>query len=184
MDSIQREEMPFQLKQLLPTKTISMENCISGSKAMKEGMKVIEPLLKSSARGNQRNRIVMGTVRGDLHDIGKNLFCALLEGAGFEVIDLGVDVAPEKFIDSLRTHDAKILGMSALITTTMSEMANTITKVKDAGIRSSTKIILGGAPVTEDYGKSIEADAATNDAIRGIDICKVWTKKQDGSITG
>jgi methylmalonyl-CoA mutase cobalamin-binding domain/chain len=116
----------------------------------------------------------VGTVRGDLHDIGKNIVATLLGAAGFDVIDLGVDVTPEQFVEAVRTQKPKIIGMSALLTVTMPEMENVVKELKKAGLKNQVKIIVGGAPLTEDYAKKIGADAYAPNAVAGVNICKKW----------
>ncbi|MEM1509757.1 MAG: corrinoid protein [Thermofilaceae archaeon] len=116
--------------------------------------------------------VVIGTVRGDLHDIGKSIVATMLRAAGFNVIDLGVDVPPEKFVEAAVQNKANIIGMSALLTTTMLEMKNVIEALKQAGIRDKVKVVVGGAAVTEEYAKSIGADAYGEDAVKAVKICK------------
>jgi len=132
------------------------------ARAMQAGMVLLKPhLIQSEVKSSAR--IAIGTVKGDLHDIGKNLVGMMLEGAGFEVIDLGVDVAPEKFVGAVQAG-AQLIGMSALLTTTMTSMVVTIEALKKAGIRDKVKVLIGGAPVTEDYAKQIGADGFAADA--------------------
>jgi methylmalonyl-CoA mutase cobalamin-binding domain/chain len=121
--------------------------------------------------------VVLGTVQGDLHDIGKNIFKVLLESAGFTVHDLGVDISPEHFANEVNKTDAAILAMSSLLTTTRDQMHVVIDELKKAGLRSKVKVIVGGNPITEDFGKEIGADAAVRDAILGERICKNWIKR-------
>ena len=109
-------------------------------------------------------KIVLGTVKGDLHDIGKNLVGMMLEGGGFEVVDIGIDAPPEKFIEAAKEHGARVIGMSALLTTTMMQMKATIEKAKAAGLSSRLKIMVGGAPVTAEFAKQIGADGYAPDA--------------------
>jgi 5-methyltetrahydrofolate--homocysteine methyltransferase len=116
--------------------------------------------------------VVIGTVRGDLHDIGKNLVAMMLEGAGFKVVDLGVDTPPEKFVEAVKEHDAKIVGMSALLTTTMVAMKDTIEALKAAGIREKVVVMVGGAPLTQEYADSIGADGYAPDAASAVDKAK------------
>ena len=111
-----------------------------------------------------KGKIVIGTVKGDLHDIGKNLVGMMLEGAGFSIIDLGVDVAPEVFVDKIKEADADVVGMSALLSTTMPSMSLTIKALADSGLRDTVKVIIGGAPVTRKYAEDIGADAYASDA--------------------
>jgi len=146
---------------------------IMAGETMKEGMKILKPYMKSSS-AKKIGKVVIGTVRGDLHDIGKNVVITLLESAGFEVIDLGVDVPPEKFVEAVREHRPDILGMSALLTTTMLEMETTIKALKESGLRDKVKIIIGGAPITPEYAEKIGADAAARDAVEGVNICRSW----------
>ena len=146
---------------------------IMAGEAMKEGTKILEPWLKPESAG-VAGKIVIGTVRGDLHDIGKSIVTTLLKAAGFDVLDLGVDVPGHTFVEAVRKHKADILGMSALLTTTITEMESVIEETKRAGLRSKLKIIVGGASVTPEFAKRIGADAAATDAVKGVNICKTW----------
>jgi len=146
---------------------------IMAGEVMKEGMKVLEPHLKKG-EVQTLGKVAVGTVRGDLHDIGKNIVATLLGAAGFDIIDLGVDVTPEQFVEAVRTQKPKIIGMSALLTVTMPEMENVIKELKKAGLRDKVKVIVGGAPLTEDYAKKIGADAYGPNAVAGVNICKKW----------
>lgn len=150
---------------------------IMAGETMKEGMKALEPHLKAGEL-KRTGKVVIGTVRGDLHDIGKNIVATLLNAAGFEVIDLGVDVPPEKFIEAIKENSPDILGMSALLTTTMIEMEAIIKELKKAGLRNKIKIIIGGAPITKEYAEKIGADAAAKDAVEGVNICKSWMARK------
>ncbi len=141
------------------------------ARAMKAGMAHIEPILSASGAMTQET-VVMGTVKGDLHDIGKNLCIMMLRGAGFTVIDLGVDTAPEDFVNAVKETEAVVMGMSALLTTTMPNMERTIEVFRDAGLRSEVGIMVGGAPVTEEYAKSIGADAYGKDAMACVEAAK------------
>ena len=141
------------------------------ARAMKAGMAHIEPILSASGAMTQET-VVMGTVKGDLHDIGKNLCIMMLRGAGFTVIDLGVDTAPEDFVNAVKETEAVVIGMSALLTTTMPNMERTIEVFRDAGLRSEVGIMVGGAPVTEEYAKSIGADAYGKDAMACVEAAK------------
>jgi 5-methyltetrahydrofolate--homocysteine methyltransferase len=139
------------------------------ARAMKTAMEVLEPeLVKAGVE--PIGKLLIGTVQGDLHDIGKNLVAMMLKGAGFEVIDLGVDVEPEKFIEQVKAANAQLIGMSALLTTTMPGMEKTIKAVKEAGI--GVKVMIGGAPVTQDYADRIGADGYAPDAASAVDIAK------------
>lgn len=132
------------------------------ARAMQFGLKYLKPYL-AKADVKTAGRIAIGTVKGDLHDIGKNLVAMMLEGAGFEVIDLGVDVAPEAFVNAVK-NGAQIIGMSALLTTTMGSMESTIQALKAAGLRDKVKVMIGGAPVTQQYASRIGADAFAPEA--------------------
>ncbi len=141
------------------------------ARAMKGALDLIRPLLV--ARGDQPvGRVAIGTVKGDLHDIGKNLVASLLEGGGFEVIDLGVNVAPEKFIQTIKEKKANIIAMSALLTTTMPAMKTTIEALKQAGVRSDVKVLIGGAPITQKYAEEIGADGYSENAVGAVALAK------------
>ena len=141
------------------------------ARAMKKSLELIRPLL--TARGDQPiGRVAIGTVRGDLHDIGKNLVASLLEGGGFEVIDLGVNVAPEKFIETIKEKNATIIAMSALLTTTMPAMRTTIEAIKQAGVRQKVKVLVGGAPITQKYAEEIGADGYSENAVGAVALAK------------
>jgi len=139
--------------------------------AMHAGMGVLKPMLSKST-GTLRGKIIIGTVKGDLHDIGKNIVVMMLEGGGFEVVDLGIDVSEEKFLEAIRQHQPQVVGMSALLTTTMKEMKNTIQAIERAGIKNQVKTIVGGAPLTEKFAKEIGADGYALDAASAVDLVK------------
>lgn len=141
------------------------------ARAMKAAMEILRPLLAASDV-EPIGTVVIGTVRGDLHDIGKNLVAMMLEGAGFKVIDLGVDVPAEKFIEAIKEHNADIVGMSALLTTTMTYMPEVIKAIEAEGIRNKVKVIVGGAPVTQEWADQIGADGYAPDAASAVDKCK------------
>jgi 5-methyltetrahydrofolate--homocysteine methyltransferase len=144
------------------------------ARAMKAGLELIRPLL--AAGGVQPvGRVVLGTVKGDLHDIGKNLVGAMLEGGGYEVIDLGVNVDPEKFIAIVKEKKANIVAMSALLTTTMPAMKTTIDAIKQAGIRDQVKILIGGAPITQKFAEEIGADGYSESAAGAVALVKKVT---------
>jgi 5-methyltetrahydrofolate--homocysteine methyltransferase len=132
------------------------------ARAMQSGMRLIKPHLVADGVPAV-GKIAIGTVKGDLHDIGKNLVGMMLEGAGYEIIDLGVDAEPEKFVEAAK-DGADLIGMSALLTTTMGSMEDTINALKEAGLREKVKVIIGGAPVTDEFAKEIGADAFAADA--------------------
>jgi 5-methyltetrahydrofolate--homocysteine methyltransferase len=141
------------------------------ARAMKSAMELIRPLL-TAAGAEPVGRVAIGTVKGDLHDIGKNLVAAMLEGGGFEVIDLGVNVAPEKFIETVRLKNANIVAMSALLTTTMPAMKTTIDALKQAGVRDKVKVLIGGAPITQKYADEIGADGYSESAVGAVALAK------------
>jgi 5-methyltetrahydrofolate--homocysteine methyltransferase len=141
------------------------------ARAMNGGLQILAPLL--AAEGVEPiGKVVIGTVKGDLHDIGKNLVKMMMVGAGFEVIDLGVDVSPEKFVAAIEENDADIVSISALLTTTMINMKSVIDAINEKGLRDSVKIMIGGAPVTEAYAREIGADSYTADAASAASMAK------------
>jgi 5-methyltetrahydrofolate--homocysteine methyltransferase len=145
------------------------------ARAMKSALDIIRPLL--TARGDKPvGRVAIGTVKGDLHDIGKNLVASLLEGGGFEVIDLGVNVSPEKFIETVNAKQANIVAMSALLTTTMPSMKTTIDALKQAGVRNKVKVLIGGAPITQKYADEIGADGYSENAVGAVALAKKVVK--------
>lgn len=148
---------------------------IMAGETMREGMVVLEPHL-TAGELSRAGKAVIGTVKGDLHDIGKNVFLTLLKAANYEVIDLGVDVSSEAFLEAVREHSPDILAMSALLTTTMVEMENVVAMLKSEGVREGLKILIGGAPITDDYAEKIGADAAARDAVDGVRIVNGWTR--------
>ncbi|MEM1557473.1 MAG: corrinoid protein [Thermoproteota archaeon] len=154
-----------------------LSELIVAGEICKEISQMLQPYMKSSEI-KKIGKAVIGTVKGDLHDIGKNIFGMMLEAAGFEVIDLGTDVPAEAFVEAVRVHKPDIVGMSALLTVTMVEMENVVNELKKAGLRDKVKIIVGGAPITEEYAKKIGADAYGKDAVAGVDICKAWVGKK------
>lgn len=141
------------------------------ARAMKVGLGILRPLLIEQSV-EPLGRVVIGTVRGDMHDIGKNLVGMMMEGAGFEVVDLGVDVKPEELIEAIKEHQPDIVAMSALLTTTMGNMRAAITMMEEAGIKDSLKVMIGGAPVTQDYADEIGADGFSADASQAATLAK------------
>jgi 5-methyltetrahydrofolate--homocysteine methyltransferase len=142
---------------------------LMSARAMHAGLAVLKPLL--AAKGiKPRGTVVIGTVRGDLHDIGKNLVGMMLQGAGFAVTDLGNDVSPEKFIEAVQKEGAQVVGLSALLTTTMPNMKEVIAKFVETGLRKRVKIMVGGAPLTAEYAKEIGADGYAPDAAEAADL--------------
>ncbi len=141
------------------------------AKAMQEGLDLVKPLLVDTEMPS-KGTVVIGTVAGDLHDIGKNLVVMILESGGFKVVDLGVDVSPEKFVEAVKEHKPQIVGMSALLTTTMPWMKSTIETLEEAGLRRQVKVIIGGAPVTEKFAEEIGADGYAPDAMSAKELCE------------
>ena len=141
------------------------------ARAMQGGLAILKPLLVEDEIVSA-GRVVIGTVKGDLHDIGKNLVSMMLEGAGFEVTDLGVDVAPQKFAEAVKESQAQIVALSALLTTTMTMMKDTISALSEAGVRDQVKVIIGGAPVTQSYANEIGADGYADDAGGAVKAAK------------
>jgi 5-methyltetrahydrofolate--homocysteine methyltransferase len=140
------------------------------ARAMQTGLELLRPHLVDSGV-EPIGKVVLGTVEGDLHDIGKNLVSMMLEGAGFEIVDLGTDVTPTQFVEAVQ-NGANILGLSALLTTTLTSMEGTVKAIEDAGLRGDIKIMVGGAPVTSDYAKQIGADGYAQDASQAVAIAK------------
>jgi 5-methyltetrahydrofolate--homocysteine methyltransferase len=139
------------------------------ARAMQAGLNVLRPALVQ-AEVKAAGRVVIGTVKGDLHDIGKNLVSMMLEGASFEIIDLGTDVSPEKFVSAVQEHQPQLVGLSALLSTTMPYMGDTIEALKAAGLRDQLKIMVGGAPVTDSFAREIGADGSAPDASQAVKL--------------
>ena len=151
-------------------------------KAMAGALEVLRPLL--AATGTETiGKFVMGTVKGDVHDIGKNLVNIMLEGAGFEVIDLGVQVAPEKFVEAVEEHQPDILGMSAFLTTTMPMFKANINALEKAGLRDKVIVLVGGAPVTQEYADAVAADGYAADASAAVKLSKDLIAQQRAKAT-
>ena len=138
---------------------------------MKTALELIRPLLVEQ-QAQPVGRVVIGTVKGDLHDIGKNLVAAMLEGGGFEVIDLGVNVAPAKFVSVVKEKQAQIVAMSALLTTTMPAMRTTIDALRESGVRDKVKVLIGGAPITQRYADEIGADGYSESAASAVALAR------------
>ena len=138
------------------------------AKCMHGAMEILRPLLAETGV-ETAGTFVIGTVKGDLHDIGKNLVGMMFEGAGFQVVDLGIDLEPAAFVEAIKEHKASLFGMSALLTTTMPKMGETINAINEAGIRDQVKIMIGGAPVTAEFAKEIGADAYASNAASAVD---------------
>lgn len=152
---------------------IFLPNVLLAAKAMYAGMDILKPILIKEGIPTM-GKVVIGTVQGDLHDIGKNLVGIMLKGAGFEVIDLGKDVSPEEFVNTAIEEKADVIGLSALLTTTMPSMPKVVELAKEKGIFGKVKIIIGGAPLSNEYAKSIGADAYCFDGISAVDCVKAF----------
>ena len=146
---------------------------IIAGETMKEALEVLEPHL-SGQGGAKRGKIVMATVAGDIHDIGKNIFTTLMGTAGFEVIDLGVDVSAEAIVAAVREHSPDILGLSALLTTNLEQFPLIVEMLEKEGLRSMVKIVVGGATVTDEFAKGAGVDALAKSAVEGVNVCKTW----------
>jgi len=141
------------------------------ARAMKAGLALLKPqLVKANVKS--LGKVGIGTVQGDLHDIGKNLVSIMLEGAGYEILDLGTDVSPEKFVEAVKTDKVDVLALSALLTTTMPNMISTIAALEQAGLRKKVKVMIGGAPITEGFARQIGADGYAPDASRAVAVAK------------
>ena len=141
---------------------------------VKKSMKILEPHIKGSSKKKNLGKVVIGTAKSDMHDIGKNIVSFFLEAEGFEVIDLGVDVPAEKFVETVRNEKPQILAISALITLTMPEVSITMKALENANLRNGVKVIIGGAPITQEFINDIGADAMAVNAIDGVKKCKRW----------
>ena len=150
---------------------IFLPDVLLAAKAMYAGMDILKPLFIKEGMPSL-GKVVIGTVQGDLHDIGKNLVGIMLKGAGFEVIDLGNNVAPEQFVETARREQAAVIGMSALLTTTMPVMARVVALLKEQNLTGTIKTIIGGAPVTEEYAREIGADAHSYDSSNAVEVVK------------
>jgi len=154
-----------------------LSDLIMAGATMKAGMAVLEPHLKMSPNETSVV-IVIGTVYGDMHDLGKDIVATLLQSAGFKIIDLGVDVPPERFVKAVEEERADILAMSSLVTTTMPHMKDTVEELVKAGLRSKVKVLVGGAPVSNAYAEVIGADSYGEDAVSAVEICRKWMKNE------
>ncbi len=156
---------------LFKNNEVYVPEVLIAARAMKTGTEILKPLL-AEANAKTRGVVAIGTVKGDLHDIGKNLVGMMLEGAGFTVLDLGVDVAPETFIDAAKNQGAQIIGMSALLTTTMPSIKQSIDALREAGVREKVMVMIGGAPVTQSFADEVGADGYSPDAASAADLAK------------
>jgi 5-methyltetrahydrofolate--homocysteine methyltransferase len=154
---------------------------LMSANAMKAGMAVLKPLLVETG-APRIGRMVIGTVKGDIHDIGKNLVSMMLEGAGFEVIDLGINTDVDKFLKAIDEHKPDLIGMSALLTTTMPYMKVVIDTLKEKGLRDRITVLVGGAPVNEEFAKAIGADAYCRDAAVAVETAKDWVKRKHNQL--
>ncbi len=144
---------------------------LMSARAMNAGMELVKPLLVGQELPSA-GKVIIGTVKGDLHDIGKNLVAMMLESAGFSVVNLGVDVSPEKFVQAVKEHKPGVLGMSALLTTTMLSMKDVIEVLREEGLRDRVKVIIGGAPISQDFADEIGADGFAPDVASATELCK------------
>ncbi|UWG97877.1 corrinoid protein [Dehalobacter sp. DCM] len=149
---------------------------LMSARSMAAGVEIVKPLISSSDMGASI-KVLLGTVKGDLHDIGKNLVRIMMESSGLEVKDIGIDIAPEAFAAAIKEYNPDILAMSALLTTTMNQMKATIDKLAEEGLRDKVKIIVGGAPISQEFADSIGADGFAPDAASAADLCKELVKK-------
>jgi 5-methyltetrahydrofolate--homocysteine methyltransferase len=154
--------------------TLYVPEVLIAARAMHAGMDLLRPLLAGSG-AKTLGKCVIGSVQGDLHDIGKNLVKMMLEGAGFEMIDLGTDVDPARFVEAVREHQPKLVGISALLTTTMQGMKTTVDVLRSAGVRDSVKVLVGGAPVTETFARECGADGYASNAAAAVDTARSLT---------
>ena len=153
-----------------------LSELLYGADLTNDAFEMLKPHLQQ-LQADMKGTIVTGTVRGDMHDIGKNVFKMFAEASGFKVIDLGVDVDPDLFINAVEENKAEILGLSALLTTTISEMETILKRLNSAGIRNKVRVILGGNAVTAEFAEEIGADAAVLDAVQGVQLCKEWIRE-------
>jgi 5-methyltetrahydrofolate--homocysteine methyltransferase len=154
---------------------IFVPEVLIAARAMKMSMEILEPVLAAAGLAPE-HKVVIGTVKGDLHDIGKNLVAMMLKGANFEVIDLGTDVSAEKFVKTAKESGARLVGLSALLTTTMPSMKSTVDAFKKAGMREQVKIIIGGAPITQEYADEIGADGYGENARSAVTLARKLVK--------
>lgn len=158
-----------ELGEMFKNNEVYVPEVLVAARAMKAGTEILKPLL-AAEDVQSLGTVAIGTVKGDLHDIGKNLVGMMLEGRGFNVVDLGVDVTPEMFIDAIQNKGAQIIGISALLTTTMSNIGATIEELKNAGLRDKVKVMIGGAPVTQGFADEVGADGYSSDAASAADL--------------
>ena len=173
LELVNREMVPAmdEVGRLYECEEYFVPELLLAARAMKGALELLRPLLVGSG-AQPAGRVAIGTVKGDLHDIGKNIVAAMLEGAGFEVIDLGADVAPEKFVDAVRTRNANLVCLSALLTVTMPSMKTTVEALKSAGVRDKVRVMVGGAPVTQRYADEIGADGYGENAPAAVALAR------------
>jgi corrinoid protein of di/trimethylamine methyltransferase len=173
MDLIQNSMVPAmdEVGRLFEAEEYFVPELLLAGRAMKSTMELIKPLLSASGQ-EMKLRVVIGTVKGDLHDIGKNIVASMLEGGGFEVIDLGTDVSPESFVAAVKDRDPQVVCMSALLTVTMPAMKLTIDALTTAGVRTQVKVLVGGAPVTQQYAREIGADGYSENANGAVGLVR------------
>lgn len=158
---------------------IFLPELLLSSKTMKTSLEILSPILSESEEGFV-GRAAVGTVKGDIHDIGKNIVISILEGNGFDVIDIGIDVDPENFVEVVGANDVQILGLSALLTSTMPMMEKTIEALEKAELRQNVKVLIGGAPVTQNYADRIGADGYGADAVEAVEKARVFISESNG----
>lgn len=158
--------------ELFSSNVYFISQLIFSAEILKTVMKKLEPILAGVQTVGSQGQVVIGTVKGDIHDIGKNIVVTLLKGSGFEVLDLGVDVSPDKFVTALQDTQAKVLGLSALLTTTYPAMKTAVEALEQAGIRERVSVMIGGAPCNEQVREFSGADYYAKDAVAGVNICK------------
>ena len=173
MDLIQQSMVPAmdEVGRLFEAEEYFVPELLLAGRAMKSAMELLRPLMIASGQ-KLGSRIIIGTVKGDLHDIGKNIVASMLEGSGFEVIDLGADVSPEKFVTAVQECEPRVVCMSALLTVTMPAMRTTIQALESAGLRDRVKVLIGGAPVTSQYATEIGADGYSENASGAVTLVK------------
>ena len=150
---------------------IYVPEVLIAARSMHAGMAILKPILSKSS-ANKAAKVIIGTVKGDLHDIGKNLVAMMFEGGGFEVVDLGIDVAADQFVEAIKKHQPQVLAMSALLTTTMKEMKVSIQAIREAGFENQVKTIVGGAPLSEKFAKEMGADGFAPDAASAVTVVR------------
>jgi 5-methyltetrahydrofolate--homocysteine methyltransferase len=150
---------------------IYVPEVLIAARSMHAGLSILKPILSKSS-GNKAAKIIIGTVKGDLHDIGKNLVAMMFEGGGFEVVDLGIDVSADRFLDAIKSHQPQVVAMSALLTTTMKEMKVSISAIREAGFQKQVKTIIGGAPLSEKFAEEIGADGFAPDAASAVMVVR------------